>query len=383
MSKRFERGAAYAALGVGEFLKAFAAERDKKKALEREDRNFERELAMKRLEDEQRAKYERFKAEMDAQQALLNVTKAGAKKAMYDASGKLVGYEEAGIDPATVVAGQRETEAIRDRYLGVQQQIPFNPSAELMQDSAYEKPTMFPGMPSSTPTPSLFGLPPEQATQTGLRPPASFKTVDKSSSGSGSGGGTGQDEFWKTFDREFAKTAQAWETRGRSEAKANVDALNKVATQFETGDVESRPRAILPGRAVIAPKVDQAIKTVEKVIFPQLRATMGAQFTEKEGKRVIDATIDPAAPAENNAARVRALEAVMLKQNDAVEAMTEYAKKNGTMKGYTGPQQAFTNTDELLNALDSAQKTPSPATQAEGADYIWDAATQKLIPARR
>jgi hypothetical protein len=208
MSKRFERGAAYAALGVGEFLKAFAAERDKKKALEREDRNFERELAMKRLEDEQRAKYERFKAEMDAQQALLNVTKAGAKKAMYDASGKLVGYEEAGIDPSTVAAGQRETEAIRDRYLGAQRQIPVAspvwPGVATLQDSTYVGSAMFPGMPGNTP-PALSGTPLPTETGTGLRPGESVKTVANSGSGAG-GEAKKEDAFVTTVKQNLAKT---------------------------------------------------------------------------------------------------------------------------------------------------------------------------------
>lgn len=356
---------------LSEFAKAFVAAKQQKQAQAMDEERFARTLAAKRLEEEQARRYQQFQAELATQKAIQGVTEAGAKKSLYDTAGRLTGYEQRGIDPATVAAGQAELEAIRQRFLGV----------------SYA-PSIMPGVPSAVPTtdrpgavsafPGLDVQPaearlevnptalPEFQTRpiTGLRPAESVKQTGAANI---NGSGAEKDStFWKNMDAEFAETAQEWETTGRVQSASGIAALGQTANDFMSGKVKGGWLGLIPGRALTRPELDQAVKQVEKVVFPQLRATMGAQFTEKEGKRVIDATIDPTQTGENNARRILALSEAMKKQAADKERMLNYAKKTGTLRGYPAPKKTGTElANELISRVNEQVGAPAGATDNE------------------
>ena len=79
---------------------------------------------------------------------------------------------------------------------------------------------------------------------------------------------------------------------------------------------------------------DYVLTTVQK----SLRETLGAQFTEIEGKMLMDRAYNPLLSQEENAKRVRRLLGEIKSAKQSKEAMARYWKENnGSLVGYTGP----------------------------------------------
>lgn len=181
------------AIGVNalaNFAKAFVDARSQRQQRAIDEDKFTRELASKRLEDEQALRYQRFQAELAAQKELRNVTQAGAMESIYDADRNLTGYKQRGVDPSSVAAGQSEIEGILNRYRGVSNApigLPGLLTSENVVEDPYgtNTPSVLPGV--SQGTPNAAGAPlevnpvalPDYQTnrQTGLRPAESVKTT--------------------------------------------------------------------------------------------------------------------------------------------------------------------------------------------------------------
>lgn len=328
MSKAWNE--AFALKGLGAALQAFAQAKKEKKA----QANFEAELALKALELEDAKQQRKYAAWTGLQDDLRTTRRMGQPQYVYNDQGKVVGSTPAVYGPEELARVEAEYRATFDqRFNGLPAvSRPPSPPPYLGQE---EQPAPF--------TVNIGDTPGAKETING---------------GSGSGGDGSK--FWDKLDTEFATTVQQWETSGRAEFAAGSAALESTANDFLTGKVKGGWLGLIPGRALTRPELDQAVKSVEKVVFPQLRATMGAQFTEKEGARVIAATIDPLQKGENNARRLLVLNEVMKEQAQAKEKMIAHAKKYGTLRGYENPSVGLT-ADELIKRVQAkVGATPPP-----------------------
>ena len=73
---------------------------------------------------------------------------------------------------------------------------------------------------------------------------------------------------------------------------------------------------------------------VRKAINGMLRATLGAQFTEKEGERIFQQTFDPYASPDENVKNMETELAKLEKRKDSIKERTKYFNKNKTLAGY-------------------------------------------------
>jgi len=83
----------------------------------------------------------------------------------------------------------------------------------------------------------------------------------------------------------------------------------------------------------------QAVNTreqVEEVVQRNLRVILGAQFTQKEGDRLIARAYNPRLSEAENAKRLGRLIVSMDRAAKAKLAAADYFERNGTMKGYRG-----------------------------------------------
>ena len=95
----------------------------------------------------------------------------------------------------------------------------------------------------------------------------------------------------------------------------------------------------------------QASDRVLGVVQRSLRETLGAQFTEVEGKMLMERAYNPYLSQAENAKRVGRLLESVKKAHEEKQAMMEYYRVNKTLHGYEGKSWAAIKND-VANSLD-------------------------------
>ena len=144
----------------------------------------------------------------------------------------------------------------------------------------------------------------------------------------------------KAIDSAFGKQySEQIVGGGQADFDANVDKLESVLGKLQTSDsftgpyIGSLPQNI---KEVTHPEAAGAQELVEEVVQRNLRIILGAQFTEKEGERLIKRAYNPRLEEPQNIERLKRLINSMKKARAAQMAANEYFQKNGTLKGYEG-----------------------------------------------
>ena len=144
-------------------------------------------------------------------------------------------------------------------------------------------------------------------------------------------------------DKAAGGTLNKWDDSGRATIQSNIGALEEVIGGLESGQIKTRgwvdalPFAGDWARAIVNPTGQDAKDRVQGVIFQTLRETLGAQFTEKEGQRLVEASYNVKLSPEQNAARLRDYTNGLKRAAEARESQMRYLKENKTLSGYEGP----------------------------------------------
>jgi hypothetical protein len=179
-------------------------------------------------------------------------------------------------------------------------------------------------------------------------------------------------------DKEFAKEYTKYKTGGFADAQKGIVQLRKVQEQLEqgkelTGPVTGRvPDVVL---SVFNPTALAAREDVEEVVQRNLRLILGAQFTEKEGERLIARAYNPALSEDVNAQRVNRLLNQMELALQAKEDAAKHYESNGTIQGWTGTTPTV---DDFYQAMEVGGGNKDQGTAPDGT-VITNAQGQKLI----
>ncbi len=182
-----------------------------------------------------------------------------------------------------------------------------------------------------------------------------------------------------SMDQKYATDYLEWTQNGSADVEKSIvqltTAINDIKTgKTTTGGVRGFVDAVTPDfiEGAIDPNFVNTKDQVEEVVQRNLRIILGAQFTEKEGERLIARAYNTSLTPEQNAARLNRL----LKQiKDAAAAkndMATYYEENQTIAGYKGKR--FTNKDfdpDILFAdidLTPAQKRIKELEKKHGLD---------------
>jgi len=98
-----------------------------------------------------------------------------------------------------------------------------------------------------------------------------------------------------------------------------------------------------------------AQEAVEEVVQRNLRMILGAQFTQKEGERLIERAYNPRLGPAENAKRLDRLITQLTTSAQATEQSARYFEENGTLAGSQGNQKR------------PAAAAPRPAARSRGA----------------
>jgi hypothetical protein len=147
----------------------------------------------------------------------------------------------------------------------------------------------------------------------------------------------------KKFAEEAGKGAYEWDQGGRAGAQENIQKFQTVLTDLEDGNLDTRTLTEFApfvgdwARAAVNPTGQQGLDTIRGVIFQGLRDTLGAQFTEREGERLVSASYNPKLDEASNIARLKPALQRMRATFEAKEALTQQVTP---MEAYQGKGQS-------------------------------------------
>lgn len=147
-------------------------------------------------------------------------------------------------------------------------------------------------------------------------------------------------EAQKAVDSNFGKDYAEWVAGGgHADTQRQIVQLEEVLGKLKSGKnltgafVGNTPDFLLN---MFNPEAISARNAVEEVVQRNLRLVLGAQFTEKEGERLIARAYNPSLSEEENAKRVgRLLEQIKAGAAAKVSA-GQYYEQHGTLRGWTG-----------------------------------------------
>jgi len=149
----------------------------------------------------------------------------------------------------------------------------------------------------------------------------------------------------ETIDREFAKSIIEFNPadieKGLTQLREASDRLGGTAKDKDGNAIEPENLTgvmvgIMPDsfNDIINPQASEVKEAVEEVVQRNLRLVLGAQFTEKEGQRLISRAYNPRLDETENKKRVdrliKSIESAMKEK----QSQARYFNKNGTLKGY-------------------------------------------------
>lgn len=143
----------------------------------------------------------------------------------------------------------------------------------------------------------------------------------------------------KSVDRDFAKDYNEWTSGGQAATDKNLDRLK------EARDVLAQHKDDLFGTSGrFTGRLPDALRSQESIRLRQdvqaaaqgaLKATLGSQFTEKEGERIMAAAYDEKLSPDENLRKIDAAikELETSKQNK--NAKTKFFEQSGGLKGFS------------------------------------------------
>jgi hypothetical protein len=176
------------------------------------------------------------------------------------------------------------------------------------------------------------------------------------------------------LDRTYVKEYQDWTSGGKPALEKNLALLEQTAEALEQAKPDNKISGRFIGRLPDIARSEESIRLredVHRAVQESLRATLGAQFTEKEGERIMkQAYNENLSPAEN-ARKIRfALDEI--KANAAnKDEKAAYFEEFGTLAGYKSgaskgllsegapvkpkitPEMAQTKPEELAAAIEA------------------------------
>ena len=155
----------------------------------------------------------------------------------------------------------------------------------------------------------------------------------------------GQDKVDTSYAPDYVKNIVQG---GIGDMYSQIDALSTVRDRlFKDNKLSGRRYAAIPENLlpVVAPDVVEARDMVLATVQRGLKAILGAQFTEKEGKMFMQRAYDVRLPTATNARKVDRILRQLEVMAEATADSARYFEEHGTLTGYRG--KVYTKDDFL------------------------------------
>lgn len=144
----------------------------------------------------------------------------------------------------------------------------------------------------------------------------------------------------KAIDDKFGKDYADYVAQGGyADIQKQLTQLREAANRLSRTNTASGPLVSIAQSATggrFSPEGTAIKEMIEEVVQRDLRRVLGAQFTEKEGDRLISRAFNPRLSEAENLRRLeRLIESIQLAA-DAKEAAAKHVQEHGTLSGFTG-----------------------------------------------
>jgi hypothetical protein len=179
----------------------------------------------------------------------------------------------------------------------------------------------------------------------------------------------------QAVDREFAKEYAAYKAAGGyadvqkqlvqlQEASA---ALGKKGAKLSGGLTGITPEVI---QSFTNPEALSTKEKVQEVAQRNLRQVLGAQFTEKEGEKLVARAYNPKLQEDENKKRVDRLITQIDLAAQAKQSASDYFEQNGTLAGWQGKIPTIADFEAAIDGkpvAETAPKTPAEVLMDDNA----------------
>lgn len=283
-------------------------------------------------------------------QNLLNFATSGRGGAFAEGVGKKAGYSLMPISTGEVLASGLQSMNAYDANQATLKQQDFQNSILERQLELQEKEA---AKPEGRFTQTLIDVPDGKGGTNkqlvNISPDGKISTVGGSGNTFNIGDGTSKG--YEKVNEKYAAEYIKWIDTGAYQVE--LENLSKLDESLETLKNENVTGAIIgltPNAmlSVLNPEALNLQDNIRSIVFQGLRATLGAQFTEREGNRLVEAAFNPLLSEEMNIIRLKRMrERIKTMIESKQSAVNYFQNNNGTMQGYTG--RATFNLDEAIN----------------------------------
>lgn len=178
----------------------------------------------------------------------------------------------------------------------------------------------------------------------------------------------------KAVDKKYAEDYLNWVSGGGADAAANAAQIKGVLDRLAAGEaLTGKSIGLAPDffNAIMNPAALDAKSQVEEVVQRNLRAVLGAQFTQVEGERLISRAFDARLSPQDNAKRLRKLFMQLETAVKQKQAMADYYEQHETLRGFKGKQPSIQDFYSVLNAPSAPPKDSVDLT-IDGKTYRFE-----------
>jgi hypothetical protein len=145
--------------------------------------------------------------------------------------------------------------------------------------------------------------------------------------------------FEKKKMENLATAGVDYITKDRDQLTSNVDKINSALDLMKkapSGPVSGAARGLAPDvvRSFTNPEAITTKEYMQSAIQETLRPTLGAQFTETEGKKIMELAYNEKADPTTNMKKATALKNMIEKKVEFSDALYKHLEENGTDKGF-------------------------------------------------
>ena len=163
------------------------------------------------------------------------------------------------------------------------------------------------------------------------------------------------------MDEAFANDAVEYLSGGQAQVEANINNLKDKIRILESGELNVSGPIIgnTPefAQSFANPAALSFIGDIRDIVFQSLREKLGAQFTEKEGDRLVAAAFDQRLPEAENVKRLQRLLKTIEGAASSKEDMIAHYRKNKTLDGYEQKALTFDSLFDSMVTSDFSNKT--------------------------
>ncbi len=156
----------------------------------------------------------------------------------------------------------------------------------------------------------------------------------------------------EAVDKDFATTYNEFKsTGGYANVIKNLQQLDDAIVLLEEGGLTGPYEGRIPdfAKSLFKPNAIKVQQSIEEAVQTNLRAALGAQFTQKEGEGLMARAFDKTQDDSENALRARRLANSIREAALSKKEAADYFERNGTLSGFKGKLWSLADIESAIN----------------------------------